>query len=123
MEERMLLKISIACSIIGLIGLFFFASAMEAVVVNIGDLTPDDVGISTKVCGNVTKVSVSKNGHIFLDIEDGTGKIDAVIFNSSVSTLGIDPYFITEDDSICATGKLDVYRNELEIIPKKIEIL
>jgi DNA/RNA endonuclease YhcR with UshA esterase domain len=121
MEEDLLLKISIICSIAGLISLFLISNFIESKPVNISGITPDDIGSVVKICGNITNKYISKNKHIFLNIEDNTGNIKVVIFNQTTLNLNIDPYELKKHDNVCVIGKVDIYENELEIILRDLE--
>ena len=110
MEEKTLRKLAILCSIIGLV-LLYFASSWARATVDIDKITIDDIGKGFKVCGAITSKKVSNN-HIFLDIEDSTGRIRYVIFNSTAQKLdesGISPYALKHGTDICAPGIADEY--------------
>jgi DNA/RNA endonuclease YhcR with UshA esterase domain len=124
MEEKLLLKISIGCALIGLVILFWVSRNLELATNKIGEITIEDLGKNVKVCGKIASKSESKTNHVFLRLQDDTGNIDVVIFNSTAENarkLGIDPYQLKKYDSICVTGSVDEYKEKLEIIAKKIE--
>ena len=113
MEERLLLRISLLVSIIGLVALFLIANSIVFEKVLIEDIMPDDIGRGIKACGEVENKFTSKKGHTFFDLNDESGGIKVVVFNSTQ----------TEDpgNNICVTGRVDLYKGEIEIIADVIE--
>lgn len=110
MKAPSLLRISIICSVFGLI-LIFYASLQLYQTVDIGSITVSDVGMVARVSGTITSARVS-NGHIFLDISDSTGSIRYVIFNSSATKMekgGISPYSLKKGMRIAVQGVVDEY--------------
>ena len=121
MGEGCLLRISVVCSVAGLLALVYF-SAAEHEASKIGGISPEDAGLLMKICGTIESKHVSKNGHIFMTIGDDTGSIRAVVFNNTAQRIrGLDCYGLKKGDTVCMTGRIDMYEGELEIIPKSIE--
>lgn len=118
MNERFLLIISIVCSLAGLLLLFFISQTLELPQTAINLITADDIGKNVKICGEVTSKFVSKTRHVFLQLKDGSGRIDVVIFNKTVEKLNA---YELNQSKICVIGSVDEYENKLEIIAKKIE--
>lgn len=124
MEEKLLFKISIGCALIGLAILFWVSINLELATNKIGEITIEDLGKNVKVCGKIASKFESETNHIFLRLQDYTGNIDVVIFNSTaekMKRLGIDPYQLKKYGSICVIGNVEEYKERLEIIAKKIE--
>lgn len=122
MEQELLTKISLVCSVAGLIALGFVSASVTSNVVKIQTIMPDSIGLVVKVCGAVTQTYTSKGGHVFLDVEDDSGTINVVVFENMAKGLSIDPYELKLGDHVCVRGEVDMYRNELEIIPKEISL-
>ena len=118
MENKILLYISLASSLIGLVIVYIASQNVELVVTPTGKITFDDVGKNVKVCGEIISLKTSKNNHTFLKIEDNSGEIDVVVFNSTADKFGV--YDLQKGDEICVAGKIDDYNGKLEIIPKEI---
>jgi DNA/RNA endonuclease YhcR with UshA esterase domain len=114
MQEKKLVKISMACSISGLILLFFVTQQVEIPLTEIASITPDDMYKSVRICGNVTHKYVSVTKHVFLDIKDQTGKIDVVFFNRTAEDVNV--YEVDINDFICISGAVDEWKGKLEII-------
>jgi tRNA(Ile2) C34 agmatinyltransferase TiaS len=103
-----------ACSISGLILLFFVTQQVEIPLTEIATITPDDMYKSVRICGNVTHKYVSDSRHVFLDIKDQTGKIDVVFFNRTAEDVNV--YEVDINDFICISGAVDEWKGKLEII-------
>ncbi|MDI6807162.1 MAG: OB-fold nucleic acid binding domain-containing protein [Candidatus Aenigmarchaeota archaeon] len=119
MSEKFLLRISIVCSLAGLVLLFFISQTLELPPTAINLLTIDDIGKNIKICGEITSRFVSKTNHVFLQLKDDTGKIDVIIFNNTAEKLNA---YELNQSKICVIGSVDEYENKLEIIVKKIEV-
>ncbi len=127
MEETTLRNTALLCSIIGLILLFYISNQIQATI-NINTITIDDVGKGFRVCGTISSKRVSNN-HIFLDIEDQTGSIKLVIFNTTALKLnetGVSPYELRAGIEICAPGIAEEYpkgTGELELVYRRGDIV
>ena len=122
MDESQLTRLALLCSVTGLIGLFLVSSSITGAVTDIGNLTPDSIGVGVKVCGNITSRYVSKAGHLFLEVADRSGEIDVVVFKSTISRIaGCSPLGLKKGDGVCVLGNIDVYEGELEILPRDIQ--
>ena len=115
MDERTLLKLSITCSIIGIMMLYFVSQSYGPEEMKIGDIGKDDIGKIVSIEGQV--VSKYYNGrHMFLEVYDDTGKINAVIFEKTIDKKQIDHAKITEGSHIRIDGRINLYKRKLEII-------
>lgn len=119
MKARLLLYVSIICSVAGLILLYFISQNVELLYTPISQITADDIGKNVKVCGEVTSKSVSKNDHVFLSLNDSSGVTDVVVFSNIAEKLNAQE--VKKEDIICVIGTVDEYQESLEIIAKKIE--
>lgn len=113
--------VCLACSVAGLVGLFFFTAHVTGMVVNIGEIGYHQEGMSMKVCGELVKHYVSRSGHMFMELQDSTGTINIVVFRDEVHNIvGMSPLELTVGDSACMRGDVEVYKGQLEILPKEI---
>ena len=115
MEEASLLKMSLLCSLAGIVGLYLVSQLVETPQTPIQEIVPEEVGKTVRVCGWVTKMFVSPREHIFLKLGDG-GDLDVVIFNSTASQAD---YEVQVGDQVCVLGKVSEYRGKLELISLK----
>ena len=116
MDNKLILKISLSIAMIGIIGLYVFTSSSQNMV-NVYE-TSDYLGQRVTVEGSVSKYYVSKDGHVFFDLHDSTGVIKVVAFrNSNIE----ESYNLKEGENIVLTGKVQEYKNNLEIIASRID--
>lgn len=115
MQDKTLLKISIFTSIIGIVALYFIMQPSE---IKIGDVNRDYIGKTVKVLGEVSSRYESKDGHVFLNIVDSSGKIKVVIFKNSKVENNLEI-----GQNIEVSGKVEEYKGQLEIIPNSVAIL
>ncbi|MFQ6136398.1 MAG: exodeoxyribonuclease VII large subunit [Candidatus Hydrothermarchaeales archaeon] len=119
MNDSELLKISLLVSTIGLIMLFAISSYSQPPLVKISEITYDDVGGYVIVNGKIIKKSVHRDGHIFLDIADETGKMKVVIFSGTANTIKNETLSCLKvGNTLNVKGKVDEYRGALEMVPK-----
>lgn len=121
MKERSLLLLSLACSFLGLLGLYLISLWIELPQIKVAEVTPELVGQSTRLCGELSWKYVQQRGHVFFRLSDETGSIKVVVFNSSAKQLGA--YELKEGQRVCVVGRIDEYKGELEIIPARIDVL
>ena len=120
MEESRLLRLSLMCSLFGLLSIFLTAGYVSENVLKIGEVTGDMTGITAKVCGNITYRHVSRSNHLFFRLSDRTGVISVVVFNRTALGMTGNPYSIKEGDNICAFGKVGMYKGKVEIIADRL---
>lgn len=117
MDNQFIIKISIVIAVVGVLGLYFFTS-MPQKISDIREM-PEYLGERITVRGNVEKYYVSKDGHVFFDIRDDSGIAKSVVFrNSNIEAA----YTMKEGDKITVVGKVQEYKNDLEIIVSKIDV-
>lgn len=119
MEDKLIFKIAIAMSILGLVGMVFASdmiTAREIKVVEINrGMLDEDVTIEGAV-SNVKKSSYTNT--YFMDIMDGTGKITLLIFESNAQDLqesNVSIYSLN-NRRIKVTGKVSEYQGKMELI-------
>lgn len=118
MDDSNLLRISILVSTLGLVLLFFVSIHSQPSLVEVAGLTYDDVGSKVVVKGEVMSKSV-KDGHIFIKISDGTGKILIAIFQNAAEKISEEKLGCIQVESIVeVAGEVNEYRGSLEIVPR-----
>lgn len=113
-----LLRIALITSLIGLIGLIIFTPSIEVKQVKISDINRAMIDEEVSVEGVVGEVKSSKSGgSYFLTVNDGTGKINLIIFESQLAEVQRD-FDIGEfkDRKVKITGKITEYNSQMEII-------
>lgn len=119
MEDRQIFKIALITSIIGLVGMLYFADAVEPRQVQIKEISRGMIDQDVSLEGVVQKVKKSAGSNTyFLEVMDGTGKITVVIFDSTALDLQEQNLSISSlyGRRIKATGKVSDYQGQMEII-------
>lgn len=88
MEDPYIFRIALITSIIGLVGMIFFAGQIMPREVKIIDINRGMLDEDVAVEGVVEDIGKSKGSNTyFLDIMDGTGKTTLIIFDSTATDL------------------------------------
>ncbi|MCE5213718.1 MAG: DNA-binding protein [Methanobacterium sp.] len=119
MEDKVIYKIALATSILGLLGMVFSADQIDPREIKIKDINrgmmDEDVSLEG-VVQNVKKSSQSNT--YFLDIMDGTGKISLIIFDSNVVDLQNSNISMSSllNRRVKVTAKVSEYKGKMELI-------
>ena len=114
-----LLKIALVTSLIGLIGLILFTPSIEVKEVKIKDVTRAMIDEEVSINCVVTEIKSSKSGSsYFLTINDGTGQMPLIIFESQIAQMQTNNLDINDfkDKKVNVLGKITEYNNEMEIV-------
>lgn len=117
--DEKLLRIALITSIVGIIGLLIFTPTIEVKKVKIEEI--DRGMIDEEVCIDcvVTDVtpSASKSSY-FLNINDGTGQMPLIIFESQLAEIQSGNIDIEDFKyrKVEVTGKITEYNSQLELI-------
>ena len=114
-----LLKIALITSLIGLIGLIIFTPSIEVKKVEMQDINRGmiDEEVSIDCVVSDVKASASKSSY-FLTINDGTGQMSLIIFESQLAQLednGIDIESY-KGKKVSVAGTVTEYNSQLELI-------
>ncbi len=114
-----LLKIALVTSLIGLIGLILFTPSIEVKEVKIKDVSRSMIDEEVSITCVVSDVKSSKSGSsYFLTINDGTGQMPLIIFESQIAQMQTNNLEIEDfkDKKVNIIGKITEYNNEMEIV-------
>ena len=114
-----LLKIALITSLIGLIGLIIFTPSIEVKQVKLEDISRAMIDEEVSVECVVSEIQQSKSGSsYFLTVNDGTGQMQVIIFESQLAELESNNLDINDfkDKKVNIVGKITEYNNEMEII-------
>ena len=114
-----LLRIALVTSLIGLIGLIIFTPSIEVKEVKIKDITRAMIDEEVSIDCVVSDVKSSKSGSsYFLTINDGTGQMPLIIFESQIAQMQSNSLEIKDfkDKKVNVVGKITEYNNEMEIV-------
>jgi len=114
-----LLRIALITSLIGIIGMLIFTPSIEVKKVKIEDINRGMIDEEVSIDCVVTDIgqSASKSSY-FLTINDGTGQMQLIIFESQVSELQTKSLSIEDfkNKKVTVTGKITEYKSNLELI-------
>lgn len=114
-----LLKIALITSLIGIIGLIIFTPSIEVKKVKIEEITRAMIDEEVSIDCVISEVKSSSTGSsYFLTINDGTGQMPLVIFESQLAQMQSNNLEIEEfkNKKVNIVGKITEYNGELEII-------
>lgn len=112
MKDKLLIRISLIWSVLGILFLLLVAEYSEPSRINIIE-AEGNIGKIVVIVGEINSFS-SKPTVTFIDVKDKTGEISVVSF---------DKLQRPSCSSIEVTGKIDVYKGDLEIVADKIKCL
>ena len=114
-----LLRIALITSLIGIIGMLIFTPSIEVKKVKIEDINRGMIDEEVSIDCVVTDIgqSASKSSY-FLTINDGTGQMQLIIFESQASELQTKSLSIEDfkNKKVTVTGKITEYKSNMELI-------
>lgn len=117
--DEKLLRIALITSLIGIVGLIAFTPSIEVKEIDIKDITRGMIDEEVKIDCVIQDVSQSKSkSSYFLTINDGTGQMQLIIFESQAAELQEKHLDIHdfENRKVEVTGKITEYNSHLEVI-------
>ena len=114
-----LLRIALITSLIGIIGLLIFTPSIEVKKVKIEDITRGMIDEEVCVECVITEISSSASkSSYFLTVNDGTGQMPLIIFESQLAEIQSNNIDINDfkGKKVEVTGKITEYNSELELI-------
>jgi len=114
MEDSTLKKLAFIWTVVGLFLLLLFAEVSAPKEISISKVD-SHLGEDVHITGLVTSVAYYDTVNFF-DVSDGTSTIKVVSFEKPTVNL-------TEGDSIGISGRVKIYKGELEIVADEISLL
>ena len=114
-----LLKIALVTSLIGIIGLIIFTPTIEVKEMDIKDINRGMIDEEVKIDWIIQDISQSKSkSSYFLTINDGTGQMQLIIFETQAAELQENHLDITDfkNRKVEVVGKITEYKSQLELI-------
>ena len=119
LNDRLIFKVALITSLVGIIGMLVFASYIEPKEIEIKDITRNNIGETVAVTGVVESIKESSSGSsCFIELNDGTGKINLIIFESTLVELqdaGNDLESF-ENQKVKVIGSITEYKSSMELI-------
>ena len=108
--DEKIFKLALVTSLVGMMGMLFFASYIEP---------KDNIGETVAVTGVIDSIKMSSSGKsCFLELNDGTGKINIIIFESTLVELqdaGNDLESF-KGQRVKIVGSITEYKSSMELI-------
>lgn len=112
MNDKKLRMISLIMAVVGAIGLAVASYQNTFAETRIYEISEKMIGKNVAVNGTITSIS-TRDGNTFITAED-FGSIEIILFDAGLS--------YKKGNNITAYGKVNVYKNKLEIIAEKIVV-
>ena len=117
--DEKLLRIALVTSIVGILGLIIFTPSIEVKEVDIKDINRGMIDEEVKIDCVIQDISQSSSkSSYFLTINDGTGQMPLIIFESQASEIQSKNFDINDfkDKKVEVIGKITEYNSQLELI-------
>ena len=119
LNDKIIFKVALITSLIGIIGMLVFASYIEPKEIQIKDITRNNIGETVAVTGVIESIKESSSGSsCFMELNDGTGKINLIIFESTLVELkdaGNDLGSF-RNHKVKVIGSITEYKSSMELI-------
>jgi DNA/RNA endonuclease YhcR with UshA esterase domain len=119
-----LVLVPLVSSIVGLILIYVATINLEPKRMKISDITHEMIGRTVSTTGKIIYRKIHPAGHLFLTISDDNVKIQVPLFvgfMNSLSESGLTEENLKVGTNISVSGLVDEYRDQLQIIPRKID--
>lgn len=113
MNDKDLMKLSFAIAVLGIIALFLVTEQLEPIAVPVELIDSSYVGKNVVVNSTIKSLTI-KDDNIFITLNEG---MRVVVFKNKALD---DNYNLKAGNKISVVGKVQLYKNELEIIAEKI---
>ena len=117
MHGKDLTRVALICSIIGIVALFFVVQFIEPQKIEVKN-AENYVGQTVILTGRITEARV--NSTAFLKLEQNGYEITSVIFPRELRSINLTSI---RNKTVSVEGKLSVYKGDMEIIVKSLDIL
>jgi len=111
MKEKILLKIALIISIVGIVLLFYATEKMDVEEQTIDRITKDNLDETVKISGKITKIT-DMGTVMFFDIEQ-KNTMPVLVFKKEDVNIGVGDY-------VQVIGKVEDYEGKREVIASQI---
>lgn len=114
-----LLRIALITSLIGIIGLIIFTPTIEVKKIDIEDINRGMIDEEVKIDCVIQDISQSSSkSSYFLTVNDGTGQMPLIIFESQAAEIQSNNFDINDfkGRKVEVVGKITEYNSQLELI-------
>lgn len=114
MKENVLLKLAVACAVLGLVSLFFISESIDVNEISLKEVNEKDEGSDVKIKGIVSRISEG-NKTIYLEVSQ-LQNIGVVLFKD-------DKVDLHEGDYVEIAGSVEDYKGRKEIIGSVVKVV
>ena len=111
MQEKDIIKISLFCSLLGIVLLYLTSSLLNLKYHDIGDITKENLNEVIRIKGEINSIRTIKTVTM-AKVKDKTGSIDIVIFKNDKD--------LKKVKNVEIEGKVTEYGGKLELIANSI---
>ncbi len=118
-NDEIIFKVALITALIGMIGMLAFASYIEPKEIAINEITRNNIGETVSVTAVVESVKMSSSGSsCFIELNDGTGKINLIVFESTLVELNDAGNDLNEfkNHKVKVVGSITEYKSSMELI-------
>ena len=117
MNDTQLTWLALALSVIGLVGVYVVTYIDQPTQIRISE-AENYIEKNVLIVGQITDKFVTDDGHVFILIEDDTGKLTGIAFNKVAESL---PYgSLDKNRFLQIYGTIELYKGQLEIVVQRI---
>lgn len=119
LNDEIIFKVALITALVGMIGMLAFASYIEPKEITINEITRNNIGETVSVSGVVESVKLSSSGSsCFLELNDGTGKINVIVFESVLIELKDAGNDLNDfkGHNVKVVGSITEYKSSMELI-------
>ncbi len=117
MDRRVMLAIVTILSFVGVLGLYFYSSSVQPILIQIGDIGVGDVGNVVKTRGNIMDVYQTSAGDVMLEMADlDDGASITVYIPEQVFSEISDKSELIPGAEIEVVGEVQEYQGEMELV-------
>ena len=116
-SDKSLAWVCLGITVVGIVSLFFIVQLIEPLTIGAGEISRELDGQAVVTEGIISSFN-EKDGNVFLTLND---ELKVVMFKSQAEDSIV--YELEGHEKISVTGKVSIYRDELEVIAEKIELI
>lgn len=116
MQDYWIARIALFTAVMGICTLLFLGSILGERQASVAEISDSAIGSRLELRGRVDN-AFKQEGVLVFHINDGTGILKAVIFSPTAEQEKL----AEKNSFVKATGKVQLYRNELEIVVEGLE--
>ncbi|MGL4669350.1 MAG: OB-fold nucleic acid binding domain-containing protein [Methanobacteriaceae archaeon] len=118
-DDKKIFKIALVTTLIGILGMMVFSTSINPKEMKIEEIDKNTIGEKVSIEGTVNSLKPSNSGKsYFLNLNDGTGEIKVILFESTITELKEEGVEINtfKDKKVAIFGQVAEYKGVAEIL-------